>query len=402
MSQDLQKFARTIDATTGDRKLPGIVLAAVDKSGATVFSHTSGRVSATEKGAEPISLDSVFSLASCTKLVTTVAALQCVDKGWVTLDDPLDQHLPELAQLDLIAPNEDAVDGYVLSKSKGGITLRDLLTHTSGVAYDIISPQLQTWQTKNRGQPSLAFAGKFFGALDVPLIFEPGQSWMYGAGLDWVGLLVGRLSGMSFAAYCSKNIFESMGMNSATFHLESNDEIRSRLVAMCTRTPEGQLIEGGFKLADPAEDDLGGLGLYSSARDYLRVLQDLVQDKPSLLSSSAVEEMFKPQLPSESSSLADMKKLGPLLWGFYMSDHEPLVNHGMGAIVTSGENVTSGTPEGVLRWSGYTGPLWAISRGLGVAWLVATQLTPFGDPALGSYAEEFSRLVFEHASGRVL
>ncbi|PIA97884.1 Acyltransferase LovD [Cercospora beticola] len=399
MPSSFQDLADSIDQATRDGQLPGVVLAALDKSGTDVFSHASGPLSVTDPGQASISLDSVFALASCTKLVTTVAALQCVDQGLVELDLPLDKHLPELAALQLIAPDETAKNGYVLHEAKKGITLRELLTHTSGVAYDMLSPQLQAWQTEHRGQPSLAFVGKFFGAMDVPLIFERGQSWMYGASLDWVGILIGRLSGMSLSAFCAKNIFDPLGMTATIFHLESSDSIRSRLVPMCTRTPEGNLIAGGFQLADPAVDDLGGLGLYSSARDYLRLLQDLVQEKPLLLSSSMVEEMFTPQLPDGSSSLADMKRFGPLLWGFYMSDSEPLVNHGLGAIITTGNNATSGTPAGVLRWSGYTGPLWAASRELGIAWLLATQITPFGDSKVGAVAETFSRAVFNHAGG---
>jgi CubicO group peptidase (beta-lactamase class C family) len=315
----------------------------------------------------------------------------------VTLDAPLDEHLPELADLDLIGPKEGDETGYVLSKPRRGISLRELLTHTSGVAYDMLSPQLAAWQSEHRGAPSLAFSGKFFGAMDVPLIFERGQSWMYGAGLDWAGILVGRLSGMSFGDHCSKNIFGPLGMSSTTFHLEDNEEVRRRLVPMCTRTEQGDLVDGGFALADPAQDELGGIGLYSSASDYLRLLGDLVQEKPTLLSLAIVEEMFKPQLSQDGQPLAVLKQLGPMLYGFYMSDAAPQVNHGLGALLTTGDNATSGTPEGVLRWSGYTGPMWAMSRKLGVAWLFATQITPFGDKAVGSFAEDFSRLVF--ASG---
>jgi len=84
-----------------------------------------------------------------------------------------------------------------------------------------------------------------------------------------------------------------------------------------------------------------------------------------------------------------------------MSDVEPAVNHGLGAIVATADNTTSGTPKGSLRWSDHTGPLWAISRKLGVARLGATQLTPFRDPRLGSCAETISRLVFEQATKRI-
>jgi CubicO group peptidase (beta-lactamase class C family) len=398
-SQNFQPFAESIDKAVESGKVPGVAIAAIDKSGSMLFSHTSGPVNVIEPAKGSVGLDSVFALASCTKLVTTVAALQCVDRGWVTLDAALDEHLPELTSLDLIGPKAGDETGYVLSTpQRRGISLRELLTHTSGVAYDMLSPQLSAWQMEHRGQPSLAFSGKFFGAMDVPVIFERGQSWMYGAGLDWAGVLVGRLSGMSFGEYCTKNIFEPLGMSSTTFHLETNEDIRGRLVAMSTRTEQGSLVSGGSQIADPAEDDLGGIGLYSSASDYLRLLGDLVREKPTVLSLASVEEMFTPQLQEDGQPLAVMKQLGPLLYGFYMSDAAPQVNHGLGAILTTGDNASSGTPEGVLRWSGYTGPLWAMSRKLGVAWLFATQITPFGDKQVGSLAEDFSRLVFSGAA----
>jgi hypothetical protein len=113
-----------------------------------------------------------------------------------------------------------------------------------------------------------------------------------------------------------------------------------------------------------------------------------------------VDEMFTPQLPEGSPTLAAMKKLGPFLWGHSMSDPDPAVNHGLGSLITTGDNAKSGVPAGALRWAGVTGPAWAISRKLGVAWFLGTQLIPNSDPTLGSYVEAFSRLVFDQAAKR--
>jgi CubicO group peptidase (beta-lactamase class C family) len=140
-------------------------------------------------------------LASCSKLVTTIAALQCVERGLFTLDDPadVDRLLPEWKDSEVLTGfNEDGQP--VLQPAKEKITLKQLLTHTSGVAYDVMHPLLMQWR-QSQGQELLAIKTPITVGFKHPLVFEPGTGWMYGAGLGLAGLMVARANTTTFSTY---------------------------------------------------------------------------------------------------------------------------------------------------------------------------------------------------------
>jgi CubicO group peptidase (beta-lactamase class C family) len=132
--------------------------------------------------AEPIRLDTTFWIASCTKLVGTIAVLQCVQRGQLELDERVENVLPELANPGVIS--DGASSGSVdrpqtISPARKKITLRHLLCHTSGLAYDIFGPTLAAWRAA-RGEYPQGLSGDVTTAHAVPLLFEPGESWAYG------------------------------------------------------------------------------------------------------------------------------------------------------------------------------------------------------------------------------
>src|SRR5262249_41931459 len=143
----------------------------------------SGAFGVRDSGGTPVTTASIFQIASMTKAVTTVAVLQLVEQGKVTLEEPLPKHLPKL-QKPGVLEGFDAEDQPILRPARTPITLRHLLTHTSGLCYD-------TWDEKMFRYASKAGAGAV-----GPLMFEPGTRWQYGQGCDWAGRLVETISGM--------------------------------------------------------------------------------------------------------------------------------------------------------------------------------------------------------------
>ena len=423
----LEAFGEELDKSTarGSTVIPGVVAAAVDKTGQSyntpqkpiqantvlgklIYSKVSGYKSVLP-GAPPITIDSTFVLGSCTKIITAIATLQCVERGLITLDEPIDKILPELAAQPLLttetataAPNLDtgrrstpSTVKFELVPAKTPITLRHLLTHTSGVSYDVMDPRIQAWR-ESRGESIQAMTGKLLESFNTPLVHEPGSSWCYGGGYDWTGLLVGRLNKTTFGEYLEENMFKPLGMKSSTFHLEKAEHVREKLVGMSVRggAEAGGLISGDAGLADPAQDELGGVGLYSSVPDYLKAIGDLLKDEPVLLKPETTELLFKPQLDVGGAPYEAMNSLGPILWANFMSDPAFKANHGLGGALLTEDAVVSGTPKGTIRWSGYSGPIWAANREKGLAWLYATQILPFGDVESGKRAEAFGKAVF--------
>jgi CubicO group peptidase (beta-lactamase class C family) len=373
-----------------------------------IYSKASGYMSV-NRDAAPIALDSTFVLGSCTKILTAIAALQCVERGLVTLDEPLDKYLPELAKLPIITPDETTAtttDGkdvpptpasvkYHLTPVKTHITLRLLLTHTAGSSYPTMNPYIQAWRESN-GQSLPAMTGNLLEDYSFPLVHEPGTSFAYGANYDWASLLVGRLNKTTFGDFAKENIFTPLGMTSSTFHLEQAEHVRQKLVTMSIRAgaEAGGLIAGDNGLPDPAKDELGGVGLYSSVPDYLKLLGDIISDKPVLLKPETIDLLFTPQFEVDCKPFETLNALGVFAWKFFMSDDDFKMNHGLGSALTTEEAQVSGTPKGTIRWSGYSGPMWAANREKGLAWFYATQVLPFGDVESGKRAEAFGKAVF--------
>lgn len=267
------------------------------------MNHLAGIISSkglgkrTRESEEVVSIDDTFFAFSCTKLLTTISALQCVERGLIGLDDEVQGVLPELAGPMIIS--EEPGLPFKLTPAKTQITLRHLLTHTSGISYDLMHPILMAWR-KSRNEPGLTMSGKLVESFSLPLLFEPGSRWVYGGSLDWAGLLVGRLNGnITLSEYMEEHIFKPLGMTSTAFRLTDRSDIKDRLIQMVMRTPDGSLTPMSSPFPADARDDIGGSGMITSTSDFVKVLIDLLRDSPVLLKTETIAKMFTPQFDME-------------------------------------------------------------------------------------------------------
>lgn len=227
-------------------------------------------------------------------MLTTIAALQLVERGLITLDTDVSESLPELKHIEIISAGATEAT-FGLTPAKSRITLRHLLTHTSGLNYDAMDPLTLAWR-KSRGEGPLVFTGRVKESYATPLLFEPGQGWVYGSGIDWAGILVSKLNGgISLGEYMEKNIFHVLGMNSSTFDIKTRPELENRLIQMNTRGTDGILNATHSPYNNAAPEHSGGMGLVTSVADFAAVLKDLLKTSPSLLKAETVESMFQPQ-----------------------------------------------------------------------------------------------------------
>lgn len=270
-----------------------------------------------------------------------------------------------------------------------------LLSHTSGLGYDIVDPRLQAWR-KSRGEKPQALKGHVTSMIQMPLLFEPGEGWMYGASTDAVGVLISRVTKMSLEEYMQANIFEPLGMRSSTFFIKKHPELEKRLVPITQRSKDGGLQEGKSSHGDEPAEESGGGGVCMSAEDYLAVLKDLMQTEPKLLSAEFVEVLFgKPQLEEGTSAMMDFKRALPMLTitlSVLVKDVE--INQSLGGLLVTGKSPHLGETQGTLAWAGALGTLWFVNRERGLAGYYATQLFPPGDAKNLEVMEEFIREAF--------
>ncbi|KIV78526.1 hypothetical protein PV11_10235 [Exophiala sideris] len=388
MAVSVVKLLKNATSPGPGYNIPGAVLLAANKSGNTIFFHAQGYTSVDESVAKPITADAIFWIASCTKLMTTISALQCVERGLLALDEDVSRVLPELKSKNILT-GFTGTKTPIFQKATRNITLRHLLTHSSGLGYDFLSPTLKAWQEWNSIDISTSRTrGNLAKEYDLPLLFEPGEGWEYGVGIDWVGRMIERVHGRKLGDYMREHIWEPLGMESTTFHLDGNEDLQRRLCLPTLRHSSGELTPAPkFHQSDP-EDDLGGGGIYTSPRDYMQVLTTILQNDGKLLKPETVDLMFQPHLVSDTHIKAKVAgEAGAMYRAGVDSDGW---NFGLGGILNT-EDVEGVCKKGTLTWGGLPNLYWWIDPAAGNCGLYASQVLPPADKSSMDVSVAFRR-----------
>jgi len=339
---------------------------------------------------EPMTLDTVFWIASMTKAITSVAAMQQVERGRLDLDEPLSRILPELEKIRVL--EGFSADGTPrLREPKSPVTLRRLLTHTAGFVYDIWNADMGRYMA-HEGIPGIIECKR--ATLMTPLTFDPGDRWDYGISIDWAGQAVEKVTGQSLEDYFKQWITGPLGMSATAFVIDP--AMRSRLAGMHARLPDGTLAPIDFELTQTPEFFMGGGGLYSTAGDYARFLRMLMNggtlDGEQILKAGTVEEINRNQMGDlnvtalksaipESSNDAEFFPGMVKKWGLaYMVNTEP---------------TPSGRSAGSLAWAGLGNTYYWLDPVNQVAGVICTQVLPFGDAKVLDLFAAFEKAIYE-------
>jgi methyl acetate hydrolase len=360
---------------------PGFVAAARLPDGGDYYGAFGGRGLG---DGEPMSLDTLFWIASMTKVITSIAALQLVEQGRLALDQDAGALLPAVAEAPILE-GFDADGAPILRAARAPVTVRHLLTHTSGFGYPFMSPELARYAA-HAGAP-------LSQPLAMPRLFEAGERWRYGVSTDFVGQIVEAVTGEGLDAYLKRAVFEVLGMDDTTFAL-SPDQAR-RQAKMHARRPDGGLAPMAFAPPPPPNPMLGGGGLYSTAGDYLALLKALLNggagprgrilgpDSMALLSTNQVGDLDCGVLTSSVASLtndyAPMPGV-PKRWSLGMMINDAPGPDGRGA--------------GSLAWAGLSNSYYWLDPAVGTAGVILMQILPFADARALDLASAFERAVY--------
>jgi CubicO group peptidase (beta-lactamase class C family) len=240
-----------LETATNRGDVPGVVVAIVDKNG-TLYNEAFGLRRTLER--TPMTKDTIFNMASMTKPVTSVAIMMLADEGKLTLDDEVATYLPKYKDPLVINTFNDADASYETRPATRPITIRHLLTHTSGIGYGFASPMLTKIMQKT---------GK--GELDLPLLFDPGESWAYGASTRVLGHVVEAISGQTIDVFLESRILTPLGMHDTSYLVPAAKY--PRVVAVNARGADGKFVERPMPATLPA-NVAGDGGLYGTAGDY--------------------------------------------------------------------------------------------------------------------------------------
>ena len=300
-NERLQRLTAALHAYVNNDQLPGAV-ALVARRGKVAYLEAVG-LRDRESGS-PMRQDAIFRIASQTKALVSVAVMILQEDGRLLISDPAGKHLKEFSQTTVAVPKKDG--GYEVVKAKRPITIRDLLTHTAGIGYGggVAKDRWEAagitgWYFADRDEPIGATIARL---APLPFDAQPGEQWVYGYATDILGALIERVSGQSLDDFLRARILTPLGMKDTHFYLPASKRDRftvvysSREGGGLERAPEpGGMVGQGAYVNGPRKSFSGGAGLLSTASDYARFLQMLLNggelDGKRILSRKSVELM---------------------------------------------------------------------------------------------------------------
>jgi methyl acetate hydrolase len=323
---------------------------------------------------DPMTVDSVFWIASMTKAVTTAAGMQLVEQGKLSLDEPIGKLLPDLASPQVLE-GFDAKGEPKLRAAKKPITLRHLMTHTAGFAYDMWNGDMVQYLEKT-GTPGITTCQN--AALKTPIMTDPGTRWEYGTNIDFVGKAVEAVSGKRLDAYLRDHMFAPLGMSDTGFKIGESQ--RKRLVGMHARGEDGTLAAIPFELEQEPEFHMGGGGLYGTAADYIKFTQMILNK-----GRGNGNQLLKP----ETVALMGQNHIGDLTmgkmttaigWATNDVDLYPDIvkKWGLSFLINTAKT-PEGRSAGSLAWAGLANTYFWIDPARDVAGVILMQMLPFAD-----------------------
>lgn len=315
--------------------------------------------------------DHLFRVFSNTKLVTSCAALMLVEEGRLGLDDPVARFLPQLANRRVLKAGATSIDDT--EPARGPITIRHLMSHSSGLSYGLLDPGTTIFKAYNEQgvlNPAVPLAGMIDTLAGLPLVFHPGTGWEYSVATDVLGRLVEVVSGRRLDAFVQSRILGPLGMADTTFVVP--EEKRARFTAHYAGADLLDPMKPGLTRLDdlpypqaylrPVPRLSGGGGLVSSLHDMVALVRSLLPGGPALLKPATIELMMTNQLPE--GVCIRFPRLGEI----------PGKGHGLaGAVTLTPSSLEPAGAAGEFQWGGIAGTHWWVSPRQNLAGLLMTQ-----------------------------
>ena len=364
------------------RKIPAAVGSIADRR-KTLYG---GAFGVRDPSGVPVRVDSIFRIASMTKPVTTVAALQLVEQGKVDLSEPIAKRLPQLANLDVL----EGFDGSgkpVLRPARTPITLHHLLTQTSGLCYP-------TWDERMFRYSSVKVENA--PAKPGPLMFEPGTRWQYGQGTAWAARLVEAMTGVTLEDCFQERILRPLAMQDTSYIF--SEAKFERLVATYQREANGELKPNDRRLPSRPTSFNGDGGLYSTAADYVRFMQMILNrgagpNGARILKRQTVESMLRNQIGDVSAGKMRSFQPGTSADVDFQPGHTE--KWGFGFLINT-TPYADGRSAGSGAWGGINNTFFWIDPKRDRCGVLLMQYLPFVDKEAVGLLDDFEKAAYRY------
>ena len=378
---------RILEAGIERGAAPGATAVVVDRDGERWIGGAGERAKGSGVAMTPDTVGAIFSM---TKAVTGAAAMQLVEQGELDLDAPAAEVCSELGAIGVLDGFDD--DGKPVTRPPARpVTLRDLLTHTSGFVYDIWNTEIGRWHQVT-GEPNILSLQK--ASLRTPLAFDPGTRWEYGIGIDWAGQMVEAATGKTLGQYFADHLTGPLGMHDTAF--AHSPSMQERAAAVHARLADGSLTPIDLPAPENPEFEMGGGGLHGTVSDYGRFIRMILNegelDGTRVLAPETVETMAANHigdlrvgpLTSSNPDLSNDAEFfpgEPKSWGLTFQINEA--------------PAATGRPAGTLMWAGLANSFFWIDRRNGIGGAYISQILPFGDARSLELFFELEKAVYD-------
>jgi len=373
-----------LQAAVAAGAVPGVVAMAAGPDG-VIYEGAAGKRSAATD--DPVTPDTMTRIASMTKMVTTTAALQLIERGSLSLDAPVKEYRPEFADLPVLTGFDG--DTPQLRAPSAQATVRHLITHTSGLGYWFWNADVDRYE-QITGTPNV-----MPGTIDMfkaPLVFDPGTRFEYGTNIDWLGQVIETVSGQPLDTYFVEHVTGPLGMTNTTARM--TPEQRANSTPVHVRGEDGAWVATDVDWAQEPDYWGGGHFLYSTPRDYLKFqrmllgcgtlgdVQILERATVAAAFTNQIGELdFPPAIATAHPELSADANLGPgLKWGFGLLLN-PVQQPGMRA-------------AGSGSWAGLFNTHFWVDPASGVTGAIYSQTLPFADPAAFQLYADFEQALY--------
>jgi methyl acetate hydrolase len=375
---------QVLHAAVDNGVVPNVVAMAADHDGPIYEGAAGPRVAG---GSDTVTADTTFRIASMTKMVATTAALQLVEDGKLDLDEPVEKYRPEFAKLQVLEGFDGDAPRVRAPRSKA--TVRQLASHTSGLAYWFWNQDIVRWEEAT-GTPNVLSGEEVI--FTAPLIADPGTTFEYGINTDWLGRIVEAVSDTPLDTYITEHILKPLGMEHTAFAIDA--EQRADLVPIHLRGDDGEWSATEIDWKPDPEYWAGGHGLYSTPRDYLRFQRMLLNsgtvDGVQILEHGTVDAAFSNQIGHlffpEVIKTADPGSSADFLAG-------PGYKFGLGLLLND-HDVPGMRRVGSGAWAGLFNTHFWIDRRTGVTGAIYAQTLPFVEPSVFGVYADFEKALY--------
>ncbi|EXJ69955.1 beta-lactamase [Cladophialophora psammophila CBS 110553] len=403
------KLKSMLEAAVKDKKVPGIGCFIIDSKGNFLLKETFGTTHLQDPNAAPYDADTTMAIFSCTKLITTIAALQLVEQGKLSLSDPVEKYVPRISNIKVLESVKTGADGKpepVLRSPASKPTILQLMTHTAGFTYDFFEHGTLAYRMATGRAPMQYHTVGGWEDFETPLLADPGTKYIYGVNSDWLGFVIQEVSGQTLPDYITEHVCKPLGMNDTGGKLPVG---KKNTFLVHFDTPDSAEPVGNPNMKHNESPTVWGGGgfIYSTMNDYAKLLATLLNNgtspttgnsilKPETVKDLLFTDLLGPEV--DKSLLGEIGASIPqasLEGSFFPS--LPVEKRGWSAaLLLNHDDLPYGRKSGSGAWAGLGNLYYWIDPKTGIAGMICTNVLPFLNLTVMRLFDELERVAYGH------